>query len=128
MLCYVMNVLLPVAFWTVSFQRVLPTEPRPKPARCLLGNGVLYVTPFRVTQRHAGSRGTTERPTVRSSLADGVTAAKMLSILPLLLLFFSVGPVCCVFQKLYCSISESCDCDFKPNIRGKTFVLVLKLS
>ncbi|XP_053182157.1 prosalusin [Scomber japonicus] len=41
----------------------------------------------------------------------------MLSILSLLLLFFSVGPVCCVFQKLYCSISESCDCDFKPNIR-----------
>ncbi|XP_018529221.1 prosalusin [Lates calcarifer] len=26
-------------------------------------------------------------------------------------------PVCGVFQKLYCSISDSCDCDFKPNIR-----------
>ncbi|XP_041854783.1 prosalusin [Melanotaenia boesemani] len=34
------------------------------------------------------------------------------------LFLFLYRPVCCVFQKLYCTISESCDCDFKPNIRG----------
>lgn len=32
-----------------------------------------------------------------------------------ILCFFS--PVCCVFQKLYCTLSDSCDCDFKPKIR-----------
>uniref|UniRef100_A0A1A8IXM5 Torsin family 2 member A n=2 Tax=Nothobranchius kuhntae TaxID=321403 RepID=A0A1A8IXM5_NOTKU len=30
---------------------------------------------------------------------------------------FGYSPVCGVFQKLYCTISDSCDCDFKPNIR-----------
>ncbi|XP_078107619.1 prosalusin [Sander vitreus] len=40
----------------------------------------------------------------------------MLAILSVLFLCLS-NPVCGVFQKLYCSISESCDCDFKPNIR-----------
>ncbi|XP_015241065.1 PREDICTED: prosalusin [Cyprinodon variegatus] len=33
------------------------------------------------------------------------------------LLLFSSRPVCCVFQRLYCSFSDSCDCDFKPSIR-----------
>ncbi|XP_005947706.1 prosalusin [Haplochromis burtoni] len=40
----------------------------------------------------------------------------MLATLFVLFLFFC-NPVCCVFQKLYCTISDSCDCDFKPNIR-----------
>nr|XP_033476350.1 prosalusin isoform X3 [Epinephelus lanceolatus] len=40
----------------------------------------------------------------------------MLAILSVLLLYLC-SPVCGVFQKLYCSISDSCDCDFKPNIR-----------
>ncbi|KAM6930789.1 prosalusin [Xenentodon cancila] len=40
----------------------------------------------------------------------------MLPVLSLLLLFV-YSPVVCVFQKLYCTISDSCDCDFKPNIR-----------
>ncbi|XP_069562008.1 prosalusin [Brachyistius frenatus] len=40
----------------------------------------------------------------------------MLAILSVLL-FCVCNPVCCLFQKLYCTMSESCDCDFKPNIR-----------
>ncbi|XP_041643676.1 prosalusin [Cheilinus undulatus] len=40
----------------------------------------------------------------------------MLAILSVLFLFLC-NSVCGVFQKLYCTISESCDCDFKPNIR-----------
>ncbi|KAF7662575.1 hypothetical protein LDENG_00232860 [Lucifuga dentata] len=40
----------------------------------------------------------------------------MLAILSVLFLFF-INPVYCVFQKLYCTISESCECDFKPNIK-----------
>nr|XP_020450967.1 prosalusin [Monopterus albus] len=40
----------------------------------------------------------------------------MLGILYVLFLFHC-KPVCCVFQKLYCSIADSCDCDFKPSIR-----------
>ncbi|XP_054467145.1 prosalusin [Anoplopoma fimbria] len=40
----------------------------------------------------------------------------MLAVLSVLLLYLC-SPVCGVFQKLYCSISDSCDCDFKPNIR-----------
>ncbi|XP_023143794.2 prosalusin [Amphiprion ocellaris] len=39
----------------------------------------------------------------------------MLAVLSVL--FFCFNPVLCVFQRLYCSISDSCDCDFKPNIR-----------
>ncbi|XP_034398428.1 prosalusin [Cyclopterus lumpus] len=38
----------------------------------------------------------------------------MLAVLSVLCL---CSPVRGVFQKLYCSISDSCDCDFKPNIR-----------
>ncbi|XP_007575771.1 torsin-2A-like [Poecilia formosa] len=43
----------------------------------------------------------------------------MLAVLPalLLLLLLSSRPACGVFQKLYCSFSDSCDCDFKPSIR-----------
>ncbi|XP_023199130.1 prosalusin isoform X1 [Xiphophorus maculatus] len=43
----------------------------------------------------------------------------MLAVLPalLLLLLLSSRSACGVFQKLYCSFSDSCDCDFKPNIR-----------
>ncbi|XP_031695212.1 prosalusin isoform X2 [Anarrhichthys ocellatus] len=40
----------------------------------------------------------------------------MLAILSVLFLYLC-SPVCGVFQKLYCSISDSCDCDFKPNIK-----------
>ncbi|XP_070689980.1 prosalusin [Pempheris klunzingeri] len=40
----------------------------------------------------------------------------MLATLSVLLLYL-INPVCGVFQKLYCTISDSCDCDFKPNIR-----------
>uniref|UniRef100_A0A3Q4BIA7 Torsin n=1 Tax=Mola mola TaxID=94237 RepID=A0A3Q4BIA7_MOLML len=40
----------------------------------------------------------------------------MLAILSVLLLYFC-NPVCGVFKHLYCTISESCDCDFKPNIK-----------
>ncbi|XP_013870089.1 prosalusin [Austrofundulus limnaeus] len=40
----------------------------------------------------------------------------MLAVLSVFLLYI-FSPVCCVFQKLYCTISDSCDCDFKPNIR-----------
>ncbi|XP_023250772.1 prosalusin [Seriola lalandi dorsalis] len=40
----------------------------------------------------------------------------MLAVLCVLLLSL-YNPVCGVFQKLYCTISESCECDFKPNIR-----------
>ncbi|KAM3868407.1 prosalusin [Diretmus argenteus] len=40
----------------------------------------------------------------------------MLAILAALFLFL-FQPVCCVFHTLYCTISESCDCEFKPNIR-----------
>ncbi|XP_022074764.2 prosalusin [Acanthochromis polyacanthus] len=39
----------------------------------------------------------------------------MLAVLSVLFLCFN--PVFCVFQRLYCTISDSCDCDFKPNIR-----------
>ncbi|KAM4616056.1 prosalusin [Polymixia lowei] len=40
----------------------------------------------------------------------------MLAILAVLFLFiFNTSH--CVFQKLYCTISESCDCDFKPNMK-----------
>lgn len=40
-------------------------------------------------------------------------------MLATLLLLFSClcGPVCGVFQRFYCTFSESCDCDFKPSIR-----------
>ncbi|XP_075903202.1 prosalusin [Nelusetta ayraudi] len=40
----------------------------------------------------------------------------MLAILSVLCLHFC-SPVYGVFQELYCSISDSCECDFKPNIR-----------
>ncbi|CAG5919402.1 prosalusin [Menidia menidia] len=40
----------------------------------------------------------------------------MLAILSVLFVI-SFSPVFCVFQKLYCTISDSCECDFKPNIR-----------
>ncbi|XP_071759591.1 prosalusin [Centroberyx gerrardi] len=40
----------------------------------------------------------------------------MLAILSGLFLFLC-NPACCVFQTLYCTLSDSCDCDFKPNIR-----------
>ncbi|XP_063754165.1 prosalusin [Eleginops maclovinus] len=40
----------------------------------------------------------------------------MFAFLSVLLLYL-FHPVFGVFQKLYCSISESCECDFKPNIR-----------
>ncbi|KAM4578350.1 prosalusin [Fundulus diaphanus] len=41
----------------------------------------------------------------------------MLAALTALLLLLSSAPAGCVFQKLYCSFSDSCDCDFKPRIR-----------
>ncbi|KAM9858801.1 prosalusin isoform 2-T2 [Aulostomus maculatus] len=40
----------------------------------------------------------------------------MLAVLAVLLLF-APQPACSVFQRLYCTISDSCECDFKPNIR-----------
>ncbi|XP_029019591.1 prosalusin [Betta splendens] len=40
----------------------------------------------------------------------------MLALLSVLL-FWGSSPVCAVFQRLYCSISDSCECDFKPSIR-----------
>ncbi|XP_019740215.1 prosalusin isoform X1 [Hippocampus comes] len=40
----------------------------------------------------------------------------MITILPLLLLCVC-APARCVFQKLYCTIADSCDCDFRPNVR-----------
>ncbi|XP_034027022.1 prosalusin [Thalassophryne amazonica] len=40
----------------------------------------------------------------------------MLAALSVLLLLLC-DPVSSVFQKLYCTLSESCDCDFKPNTR-----------
>ncbi|XP_074526473.1 prosalusin [Halichoeres trimaculatus] len=40
----------------------------------------------------------------------------MLATLSVLVLFF-LNPVLGVFQKLYCTISDSCDCDFKPSIK-----------
>ncbi|KAK9522050.1 hypothetical protein VZT92_018542 [Zoarces viviparus] len=40
----------------------------------------------------------------------------MLAVLSVLFLYLC-SPVCGVFQKLYCTISDSCDCDFKPNIK-----------
>ncbi|KAM9393364.1 prosalusin [Pholidichthys leucotaenia] len=40
----------------------------------------------------------------------------MLAVLSVLFLFV-YSPVSCVFRKLYCTISDSCDCDFKPNLR-----------
>ncbi|KAK2838112.1 hypothetical protein Q5P01_015324 [Channa striata] len=40
----------------------------------------------------------------------------MWTVLPVLFLFV-YQPVCGVFQRLYCSISDSCECDFTPNIR-----------
>ncbi|TNN71720.1 Torsin-2A [Liparis tanakae] len=40
----------------------------------------------------------------------------MLAVLSVLCLHLC-SPVCGVFQKLYCSISDNCECDFKPNIR-----------
>lgn len=33
------------------------------------------------------------------------------------LLLSLCSPVLCVFQKLYCTLSDSCECDFKPKIR-----------
>lgn len=45
-------------------------------------------------------------------------AAKMLAILSVLCLHFCC-PVYGVFYELYCSISDSCECDFKPKIRGE---------
>uniref|UniRef100_A0A8C5E1X5 Torsin family 2 member A n=2 Tax=Gouania willdenowi TaxID=441366 RepID=A0A8C5E1X5_GOUWI len=33
------------------------------------------------------------------------------------LILFVASPVMCVFQRLYCSIADNCDCDFKANIR-----------
>lgn len=55
-----------------------------------------------------------------------VSAGKMLAILSVLFLYL-INPVCSVFQQLYCTISDSCDCDFKPNVKGKiiTYVLVV---
>ncbi|PWA24153.1 hypothetical protein CCH79_00016250 [Gambusia affinis] len=43
----------------------------------------------------------------------------MLAVLPALLLLLLLGSrsACGVFQKLYCSFSDSCECDFKPGIR-----------
>nr|XP_057926833.1 prosalusin [Doryrhamphus excisus] len=35
----------------------------------------------------------------------------------LVLLVFLSKPACCVFQTLYCTFSDSCDCDFRPNVR-----------
>ncbi|XP_072243340.1 prosalusin [Leuresthes tenuis] len=40
----------------------------------------------------------------------------MLAILSVLIVL-AFSPVCCVFQRLFCTISDSCECDFKPNIR-----------
>ncbi|KAM4577411.1 prosalusin [Odontesthes bonariensis] len=40
----------------------------------------------------------------------------MLAILSVLFVL-ACSPVCCVFQRLFCTISDSCECDFKPNIR-----------
>lgn len=41
----------------------------------------------------------------------------MLAALSVLLLYL-YNPVCGVFQKLYCSLSDNCECDFKPNMRN----------
>ncbi|KAI9543819.1 hypothetical protein NQZ68_008867 [Dissostichus eleginoides] len=41
----------------------------------------------------------------------------MLAILPVLLLYLFNPVVGVWYQKVYCSISESCECDFKPHIR-----------
>ncbi|XP_028270280.1 torsin-2A-like [Parambassis ranga] len=40
----------------------------------------------------------------------------MLALLSALLLFVC-PPACAVFQTLYCTLSDSCDCDFKPDLR-----------
>ncbi|KAM6965403.1 prosalusin [Aplochiton taeniatus] len=40
----------------------------------------------------------------------------MFTLLPILFLFNFIS-VECVFQKIVCSLSDSCACDFKPNIR-----------
>ncbi|XP_061528637.1 prosalusin isoform X1 [Phycodurus eques] len=40
----------------------------------------------------------------------------MLTLLPVLLLCVC-APARCVFQTLYCTIADSCDCDFRPNVR-----------
>ncbi|CAN9512637.1 unnamed protein product [Ophioblennius macclurei] len=41
----------------------------------------------------------------------------MSSVLWLLLLVFC-GSVCGAFQQIFCSLSDSCDCDFQPDIKG----------
>ncbi|XP_077416842.1 prosalusin isoform X2 [Vanacampus margaritifer] len=40
----------------------------------------------------------------------------MFTLLPVLLLYVC-APALCVFQTLYCSIADSCDCDFRPNVK-----------
>lgn len=107
-------------------QRVLQFTAR---AGCSLGIVVQFVTELRLSGRLPGRKKLQNQPVAirrSSKLSFSVCkqAAKMLATLFVLFLFFC-NPVCCVFQKLYCTISDSCDCDFKPNIRGETYLSML---
>lgn len=51
-------------------------------------------------------------------------SAKMLAVLHSVLLLFVCQPVSAVFQKLCCTISGSCECEFKPDMTGETFVRI----
>nr|XP_040050607.1 prosalusin [Gasterosteus aculeatus aculeatus] len=50
------------------------------------------------------------------TIPPALLPANMLAVLSVLLLY-PYNPVSGVFQRLYCSLSDSCECDFKPNIR-----------
>ncbi|XP_056149797.1 prosalusin [Lampris incognitus] len=51
------------------------------------------------------------------STPDIFGSGSTMAVLAVLLLLSVLNPVLSVFQKLYCSLADSCDCDFKPCIR-----------
>lgn len=92
-------------------------------SRCFLGDEVSFVSVFCVSERLPEVEKTTNKPVGNTdgkytNVSVYQQEAKMLGVLSLFFLY-TCCPAGCVFQRLYCTISDSCDCDFKPNIRGK---------
>nr|XP_019965954.1 PREDICTED: prosalusin [Paralichthys olivaceus] len=75
-----------------------------------MGNEVLLVTLLRVSPRLPGSKR-------NYKLSGGRREKSNMLVAHCALVLFLCHSACGVFQKLYCAISESCDCDFRPSIR-----------
>uniref|UniRef100_A0A8C5G4S0 Torsin family 2 member A n=1 Tax=Gouania willdenowi TaxID=441366 RepID=A0A8C5G4S0_GOUWI len=59
----------------------------------------------------------TECKTPNVAVVRGSLSANNMITFLFVLILFVASPVMCVFQRLYCSIADNCDCDFKANIR-----------